>query len=439
MRHGHWMLLAPLLVSLACASSPGASAAARGDRAALLSYVSPLHQKGKIDNAEAAEIAKASLAHELLSAKGDDAIERVRDARPCARDVESALLDRMATHDAAGAAAASALLESGYLSPDRAREWVKDADASWRALGVRGLVRQEDADARRAALLDGSPDVRRAAMRASAVANDPHDLAGLFEAARLDPELIARSEAVRAIARIDTSDPEVANRLRDLWARADDGLREDIASAYAAPSIAAHGGAEALRVLVASGHGPGVISAASAILRATMGIKRAPYDEQTRASAIALLARTIETGSLRDRSFALAVAPVSEPSLFEAIKRAADDTSDADARVSALTRLLDVPAEKTKATAELESYAQPEAPAGLARRARAALARAGDLKVQAWIEKDLASEDASVRLSAADALASLGRAARGAPLLADGDARVRTRAACTILMASRRP
>jgi len=56
-------------------------------------------------------------------------------------------------------------------------------------------------------------------------------------------------------------------------------------------------------------------------------------------------------------------------------------------------------------------------------------------RVQAWIEQDLASEDASTRLLAASALSSLGRAARGAPLLVDKDPRVRARAACTMLLA----
>jgi hypothetical protein len=41
-------------------------------------------------------------------------------------------------------------------------------------------------------------------------------------------------------------------------------------------------------------------------------------------------------------------------------------------------------------------------------------------------------------MSAASALAALGRSARAALLLADPDVSVRTRAACTMLVASRR-
>ncbi len=70
--------------------------------------------------------------------------------------------------------------------------------------------------------------------------------------------------------------------------------------------------------------------------------------------------------------------------------------------------------------------------------ARQALAGAGELRVQAWVEEDLAAASAARKLAAASALAALGRAARAAPLLTDPDPSVRTRAACTILNGARR-
>ncbi len=437
MRNPFWISLVGLgLVS--CASSAGVSAAQRGDRGALIAYIKPLHDKGKIDNDEATRMAHAELVRELGSAKDKDALDRLRDAQPCVPEVQSVLEDLMDKHDAVGAAAALELYEIGKISPSRAREWSKDPLSEWRAVGVRSLVREEDSAARHAALVDPSPDVRRAAMRASGQANDPRDVEGLFEAARLDPEPMARNEAVRAIAHIDTTDPEIANRLRDLWNNADDAVREDIANAYASGGIAAHGGAQALRVLVASGHGPGVISAAAAILRASM-TRGAPYDRETQQSALALLIRAIDSGSRRDRSFALAVVPLEDATALDAIKRASTDAGDVDVRISSLARLLEVPSARASAMTELERLAQPdEDRPAVGRRARATLARAGDLRVQAWIEKDLANEDSSVRLGAVDALIGLGRAARGAPLLADVDARVRTRAACAIVVAARK-
>jgi HEAT repeats len=436
MRNGMSVGLLALAI-VGCGASSGVSAAQRGDRAALSAYIKPLHDKGQIDNAEAARIAKAELVRELSSAKNQDALDRLHDAQPCVPEIESVLEDLADKHDALGAAAALALYETGNLSASRARSWATDAMPEWRAVGVRALVREQDDEARHVALVDPRPEVRRASMRASAQANDPRDLDGLFEAARLDPEPMARNEAVRAIAHIETSDPEIANRLRDLWTNADDAVREDIANAYASPAIAVHGGAEALRVLVASGHGPGVISAAAAILRASMN-RTSPYDKETRESALALLLRTIDAGSRRDRSFALAVVPVEDTTAVLAIKKASTDAGDLDVRISALSRLLEVPTSRADAIKDLEALAQPdEDRPAIGPRARAALARAGDLHIQAWIEKDLANQDASIRLGALSSLAALGRPARGAPLLADADVRVRTRAACAIIVASR--
>jgi hypothetical protein len=65
------------------------------------------------------------------------------------------------------------------------------------------------------------------------------------------------------------------------------------------------------------------------------------------------------------------------------------------------------------------------------------LAAAGDTRIQAWIEQDLSSQDPHTRLLAANALVSLGRPARSAPLLADKDVSVRMRAACMVLSAVR--
>jgi len=73
-----------------------------------------------------------------------------------------------------------------------------------------------------------------------------------------------------------------------------------------------------------------------------------------------------------------------------------------------------------------------------AARARLALAYAGDVRIQAWIEQDLASSDPVRRVGAASALAALGRPARAVMLLTDPEASVRTRAACTMLVAARR-
>ena len=85
----------------------------------------------------------------------------------------------------------------------------------------------------------------------------------------------------------------------------------------------------------------------------------------------------------------------------------------------------------------LEAIAGDKDRTAAATGAKLALANAGDLRVQAWLEADLLSTDPALRVGAVTALAALGRAGRGAPVLADADPSLRTRAACTILLAPR--
>jgi HEAT repeat protein len=151
--------------------------------------------------------------------------------------------------------------------------------------------------------------------------------------------------------------------------------------------------------------------------------------------ALGVLARTIDGGSRAEKLQALAEAPLdartTQP-LLPHFEQASTD-GDLEVRVSALSRL----AERgtASAVAQLEALAQPGSP--VASRARFALAETGDRRIQAWIEQDLVAEQPESRVLAANALATLGLAARAAPLLADSDASVRLRAACTIVAAAR--
>ena len=399
-------------------------AAEHGDRAALLAAVSSGNRRGSLSNREAAGIAKAVAELELRNLPSIEALSRVREVRPCAYELDGVLADRMRTHDATGAEAALARIEGRGLSPGDARLFVGDPDASWHAVGARGLVRSEDRVDRLRALLDPDPRVRRQAARAARDAADEGDLDALAEAARLDPEPIVRTEAVRAIAMLPPI-PRTAIILRDLWNGGDDGLREDIARAWSTPSLWSTGGREALRVLIAAEHGPGAIEGAAAVLR------RSEADVDMAQAAAALVVRTIQGGSRRERLQALAQTPLDRDELVASVKTAAGD-DDAEVRVAALARLAPYDGARVR---ELEVLAQPGSPVGA--RARFALAGLGDRRVQAWIEQDLSSSVPEDRLGAATALGAMGMAARAAPLLADADSSVRLRAACTVLMAAR--
>jgi HEAT repeat protein len=403
-------------------------AAERGDLVALRSDLLARHKEGSLDNGEAAQIAHAVAEREVRTATDRvAALDRVRDVRACASELDDVLEDRSRTHDEVGAEAALARLDTGKLDVDDARASFGDKDDAWRAVGARGLVRpSEDHAARVRAMVDPSPKVRRAAMRAAAEAKDPSEVDALSEAARLDPEGIVKTEAVRALAEIGGE--ATAGRLRDLWVSGDDALREDIASAWSRPAILPYGGRESLRVLLASEHGPGAISAASTASRS--------QDSELRALATGLLVRTVLRGSRRDRLHAMSMAPLADKDVVDALRKATRE-DDVEVKVSAWSRLLDSAVDRPDAMKALEAIAGQNDYGRLASRARFALAEAGDLRIQAWIEKDLDSPEPTTRTSAADALAALGRSARGAPLLADRDPAVRTRVACTLLAAAR--
>jgi HEAT repeat protein len=418
-----------------CASSPALRAAERGDFAALGRDVAAEEKLGKVRNDEATDLARAVAEWELAdhTTPPNEQLARVREVRACARDVDGALSRRMKTRDAIGAEAAMARVESGAMSPGDARGYVSDPDDAWRAVGARGLVREGDDAVRQRAYADPAPAVRRAAMRAAVIAKDPRDVGALSEAARVDPEPIVRTDAVRALGAIGGE--AVVSTFRDLWAVADEPLREDVAAAWASPGIWGVGGRDEVRLLLAEGRGPGAIEAAGAVFRGAI------RDPAIDASAAALLARVIGKGSHRDRVHAIVVAPPpSVPAaapVLAALREASKD-DDVFVRVAALAHLVESPSDRAASIAALEALAGDKDRVAAAARARLALAGAHDLRIQAWVEADLSSREPSTRLGALGPLAALGRAARAAPLLGDADPSVRTRAACGLLLAARR-
>ncbi len=343
-------------------------AAASGDRPALEREIAARETAGDLTNSQAADAAKAVAEREIRDAKGKDAVDRVRDVRACARELDGVLADRAKTHDEAGAEAALARIDSGELSLGSARDSWGDTQDGWRAVGARGLVRSEDGDARRHAFGDPAPGVRRSALRAAQTARAPEDLDALTEAARLDPEPMIRTEAVRAIAKLPAA-ADVANRLRDLWSGSDDAVREDIAIAWASPDIFANGGRGALVVLLASGHGPGVLEGAAAIVRGSYD-----NDKELSTTAAANLLRAADAGSTTERLHAIAALRIDRPEMLAALEKASSD-ADPEVAVGALARLVDAP--KDRADADHQARSVRRAREGGSRR-RAALAAGED-------------------------------------------------------------
>ncbi len=431
-----------------CANRAVLRAAESGDIVRLRTEIAERHRVGTLSRGDALSLAKAVASHEVLAAKDEaTALARLSELRACAGDLDDVLAERMRIADGAGAMAALMRREEGELSERRARSFLNDVDDRWRALGVRTLHRADDGPARRKALLDPSPAVRRSAIVAGGLGEDAADIPVLFETARVDPELLLRNEAVRALSAIlrglgrdaQSRAARLALDLRDLWATADDALQQEIAVAWGLSPVFEAGGREALRAVLVERTGPGPLAAAGVVFRMHA------TDAELESIASARVAEAIALGTRRDRLHAIGLARASG-AMREAIREATHD-EDLDVKVAALARLVHAPietAQREAANAALFEVARAGMEPGdvmpLSRgaRARHALAAAGDLRVQAWLERELSVGGPEQRLAAASALASLGRLSRGAPLLADSDASVRTRAACAMLAASHR-
>ncbi len=407
------------------------------------------HQRGAVSNEDAACLARSVASRELLATKSEaEGFMRLQESEACAAELDDALSERMKKHDGAGALAALERLESGRFDTDEARAFLSEGDERWHAVGVRALqgTRIGDRKLRQSAVLDASPRVRRSALRASSDAKDVADLDLLFETARVDPDLLLRNEAVRAIREILRGDranalaPGSVNRLQDLWISGDDAVKADVAVTLALPPFFTNGGREALLVRIALGNGSGAIAAAGVVLSAAW------RDAELLSAASALVSRHVAEGSRRDRLHAIRFARPLGVEL-DGLRKAATD-GDREIRIAALARLRDSSGDRESATADLLAMAGQGVRPGpavddpsvraAALLARSVLARAGDRRVQAWIEQDLNSPDADLRRGAASSLAALGLPARAVMLLVDADPSVRMRAACTILVASRR-
>src|ERR1700734_3549039 len=116
-----WWSFVLLALLGGCASSPALSAARRGDFASLRADIAAKEKPGKLGNGEAADLASAVAEWEIARGPKDEQLARVRELRACARDADGLLASRMRSHDAAGAEAALARVESGEMSAGAAR------------------------------------------------------------------------------------------------------------------------------------------------------------------------------------------------------------------------------------------------------------------------------------------------------------------------------
>lgn len=416
------ILLAALAFCPTACSAPSALGPARsGDLVALRTALDRDIESGRLTRSSLAKIAQTLASRELREAQGPQAIQRLAQGRICAEHLEGALRARAEGADAAAPEAAMILLTIKRGEPEAWRKRAADSDAAWRAVGVRTLTTLETGKQRRAALLDADENVRAAAANASEDANDVVDLPVLLDVARHDPNAAVRVQAVRVAAQLGGAETVLA--LRDTWETGDSSMRQAIAAAYAWPGLLENGGLRQLIWIAETD------TAAPAVVAAGILLRLGP---NTRGTGMSMLMKMVRTGTSKDRAWALAMAPLEDPAVRDAVKKAAAER-DPEIKVAALSRLARDAAERESALKELGSWAASREPAAV--KAKVTLARAGDVRVTALLMRDGQSPSPAVRARAAALFVELGDLARAARFLADADAAVRMRTACAILEA----
>jgi HEAT repeat protein len=374
-------------------------------------------QAGALDKARLRQLAHAVAEREIAGAQGPDAAEQLAVFRPCLPELETALDERAVRGDEAAAVATLLLFEAGKRNASELVSRYREADSgAFRALAARATLAPEQAELRRRYFTDPDERVRRAAFEAALKAPISSQLGDLVEAARLDPSPANRSRAAQAVGRIG-NEPAVLG-LMDLFTAGDEQEQLAVLDAWSeAPSFRRGGERELSHALNRSGLVS--VSAATLLLRS----------RESRAAAVAVLARAIEGGSDDERRLALMTAPLEEPSVKAALEKAAQSPSP-EVTPLVLSRLAELPGAGPKARAQLEKLAQDSSDYGL--EANYELSRFGSLRAIARVEQELSHERASRRLRAAITLAGLGKMQHLAPRLADKDPLVRATLACRL-------
>jgi HEAT repeat protein len=247
---------------------------------------------------------------------------------------------------------------------------------------------------------------------------DHADAGPLLEVARLDPNPLARALSARALGAIANGDVVLA--LRDLYWRADEGVRQSIVDAWGQREAAAAGGIRELVRVVDTETGAPAIEAGWVL-------SRVARDGDAGAVGNAAILRGIADGAAHNRVLAILRAPMDDTRVTNALRKAAD-SPDPSVATAALSRLADVRATRDGALRRLEALSRTGA-----REALHALARTGNGWAIREVARELSAGSAETRLAAARTLVVAGELERAADLLSDADPHVRMTAACAIL------
>lgn len=416
-----WFGILAFLLSTAAAGCggvrPEVRAALTGSLPELKQEIARAEKSGPLSDTELGDLARAVAEREIAGATGNDGAEQLALFRPCSSQLTLALDERAARGDETAAVATLLLFEGGKRNAADLVARYSEADSgAFRALAARATLASSNVELRRRYFTDPDERVRRAAFEAAFKSPLPALLSDLVEAARLDPSPGNRARAAQAVGRIG-SEPAVLS-LNDLFSAGDEQEQLAVLDAWSeTPSFRRGGERELSRAL--KGSGLVSVSAATLLLRS----------RESRAAAVAVLARAIADGSDDEKRQALMSAPLEEQSIRDALQKASTSPSP-ELTPLVLSRLLEVPASAKKARAGLEKLAQDKGDAGL--EASYSLVRLGSTSAVARVERELSHERASHRLRAAITLAGLGKKQRLATTLADQDPLVRATLACRL-------
>jgi HEAT repeat protein len=405
-------------ISIACAGPrPEVRTALTGTLPELQQEIARAERQGALSGDRLKELARAVAEREIAGARGAEGAQQLAVFRPCLPVLESALDERASRGDEVAAVATLLLFEAGKRQANDLVTRYQEADSgAFRALAARATLSPHHAELRRRYFTDPDERVRRAAFDAALKAPLPSQLADLVEAARLDPSPANRSRAAQAAGRIG-NEPAVLG-LMDLFAGGDEQDQLAVLDAWSQTPAFRRGGERELARALSR---PGLVSVSAATLLL--------HSRESRAAAIGVLARAIAEGTDDERRTALMAAPLDEPSIKDALDKAAKSPSP-ELTPLVLSRLAELPGRGPHARASLEKLAQEKNDYGL--EASYALARLGSLRAIARVEQELSNERAARRLRAAVTLAGLGKKQHLAPRLADKDPWVRATLACQL-------
>ncbi len=403
-----------------CASSPSLRAAHQGDLAALRAEIGRERARCKLDRETVRTLARETAERELFRSSPQEAMARVEEARSCSRPLSGPLETLAQSSGDLGAAATLALLEArrGTDGDRQLRRHGASPNPLWRAVAARAAVGAELGPARRTFYTDGDERVRLSALRAALDKADRADAQPLLEAARLDPNPLARALASRALGAV--ANDEIVLALRDVYARADEGLRQSIVDAWGQREAASAGGVRELVRIAEMERGAPSIEAGRVLLQF-------PEIADARATGTRAIVRAIESGLARDRMLAILDAPIDDAAVLDAVRKAARAT-ESSVKIAALSRLAESRTTRDEALRTLGALANEGS-----RDALHALARTGDASATRRVAGELTSPDAETRLTAGRILVGVGEFDRAADLLADRDAHVRMTIACGVL------